>query len=85
MSEFAESGILRAHSRFVSFVKLSPDVVVVGLVSQISMFCPCLGGQGFFSDWVVCVWGGGFVFLGPFSLWEGLSGGGGWNFCQFGL
>ena len=76
MSEFAESGILRAHSRFVSFVKLSLDVIIVGFVSQILCFDPAWGGRGFFPDRVVC-WGGGFMFLGPFSLWEGLSGGGG--------
>ena len=38
VSEFAESCLLRAHSRFVSFVKLSPDVIVVGFVSQVFMF-----------------------------------------------
>ena len=61
----------------MSFVKLSPDVVVVGLVSKISIFCPCLGGGRGFSLIGLCVCGGGFMFLGPFSLWEGLSGGGG--------
>ena len=43
------------------------------------------GGQGFFSDWVVCVWGGGVCFLGLFHYGRGCLEGVVGIFCQFGL
>ena len=58
--------------------------LLLGLLPKSLYFAPVWGGGGWGFVWLGCVCGGGGVFLGPFSLWEGLSGGVGSNFCQFG-